>query len=224
VGSEGRFKDFNKFFLPKSNYIRSRWERVDTALIESIILPPIRLYEVGGVYFVRDGNHRVSVAKAQGVENIDAEVTSLVSEIMISPGMTTDDIRRAVLKMEKDVFYEKTEFGALTGCETLDFSWPGRYDVVYNHILVHKYFVNQHFTGELPFSDALVSWYDNVYDPIIQIIDAEGVVSNFTRNTPSDLYIFIVKRWDELKEKYGMDYSAVDAARDFTKNHDENKC
>jgi len=66
VGSEGRYRDFNKFFFPRSDHLRQRWERVDMAHIKDIILPPIQLYEIGGVYFVRDGNHRVSVARAQG--------------------------------------------------------------------------------------------------------------------------------------------------------------
>jgi hypothetical protein len=87
VGSEGRFRDFNKIFLPKSDRLRSRWESVDEARLSDIILPPIQLYEIGGVYFVRDGNHRVSVAKAQGAETVDAEVISLSTEKRISPSM-----------------------------------------------------------------------------------------------------------------------------------------
>ena len=88
VGSEGRYRDFNKYFLPRSEYLRQRWERVDMARLKDIILPPIQLYEIGGVYFVRDGNHRVSVARSQGSGSIDAEVISLSSEIKIDPSMT----------------------------------------------------------------------------------------------------------------------------------------
>ena len=77
VGSEGRYHDFNKFFLPKREHLRYRWQKVDEAHLKDIILPPIQLYEIGGAYFVRDGNHRVSVAKTQNVEFIDAVVTSL---------------------------------------------------------------------------------------------------------------------------------------------------
>ena len=65
VGSEGRYKDFDNQFLPKNSFIRERWEHVDEAVIKEIILPPIKVYELGGLYFVRDGNHRVSVAKSK---------------------------------------------------------------------------------------------------------------------------------------------------------------
>ena len=81
VGSEGRYKDFDNQFFPKNTFIKERWEHVDEAVIKDIILPPIKVYELGGLYFVRDGNHRVSVAKSKGVEFIDAEVVSLQSEI-----------------------------------------------------------------------------------------------------------------------------------------------
>jgi hypothetical protein len=216
VGSEGRYRDFNKYFLPKAEHLRYRWERVDEARLKDIILPPISLYEIGGVYFVRDGNHRVSVAKSQGGEIIDAEVTSLTSEIAITPSMTTDKLREEVIKYEKQLFMEKTNFKELTGSDELDFSLPGEYDVIYNHILVHKYYLNQEFEAEIPFAEALVSWYKKVYDPIIRIIKAEKLYHRFPGRTAGDLYVWIVKHWDFLKKKYGIHYSVIDAARDFT--------
>ncbi|AEF83555.1 transcriptional regulator [Treponema primitia ZAS-2] len=219
VGSEGRYRDFNKFFLPRSEYLRQRWERVDLARIKDIPLPPIQLYEIGGVYFVRDGNHRVSVARSQGVEQIDAEITSLSSEIRISPDMTTDDLRVSLISYEKNLFYEKTGFGRLTGNKDLDFSAPGRYDVIYNHILVHKYFLNQHVSGEIPFGEALVSWYNKVYEPIIEIIQDERLYLNFPGRTPSDLYVWIVKHWDFLKQKYGVHFPVSEAALDFSQKY-----
>jgi hypothetical protein len=219
VGSEGRYRDFTKYFLPASDHLRSRWERVDEARLKDITLPPIQLYEIGGVYFVRDGNHRVSVARTQGTENIDAEVISLSSEISISPSMTTDELREALINYEKKLFYEKTFFGDLTKCTDLDFSMPGRYDVIYNHILVHKYYLNQNLSQEIPLSEALVSWYNNVYEPIIQIIKEERLYLNFPGRTPSDLYVWIVKHWDSLKKKYGLHYSVSDAAIDFSQKY-----
>jgi hypothetical protein len=215
VGSEGRYRDFNKYFLPKSEHLRSRWESVDEASIKEINLPPIQLYEIGGVYFVRDGNHRVSVARSQGVEIIDAEVTSLSSNITIDPGMTADELRAALIADEKKIFYEKTGYGELTGDDSLDFTTPGRYDVIYNHILVHKYFLNQGQNTEISFSEALVSWYRNVYSPIINIIKEEWLLLNFPGSSASDLYVWIVKHWDFLKKKYGI-YPLSRAVRDFS--------
>jgi hypothetical protein len=222
VGSEGRYHDFNKFFLPRKEHLRHRWERVDEAHILDIILPSILLYEIGGVYFVRDGNHRVSVAKTQGVEFIDAEVISLTTEINIKPTMTVDDLRQALIEYEKNIFYEKTSFGELTKYNDLNFSSPGRYDVIYNQILVHRYYLNENIEYELPFSDALVSWYNNVYDPVIKIIKEQWLLANFPGRTEADLYVWIIKHWDFLKKKYGT-YSLADAAGDFSKKYGNSK-
>ena len=215
IGSEGRYQDFNKYFLPKSEHLRRRWERVDEARLSDITLPPIQLYEIGGVYFVRDGNHRVSVAKAQGVEMVDAELISLSTELQLTPDMTLEELTDSLLLYEKKTFYEKTSFNTLTGCEELNFSIPGRYDVIYDHIEVHKYFMNQTQEEEVAFDEALVSWYSAVYAPIIKIITEEKLCSLFPERTASDLYIWIVNHWDSLKKKYGIHFSLKDAAQDF---------
>jgi len=222
AGSEGRYHDFNKYFLPKAEHLRNRWQRVDEAHIRDIILPPISLYEIGGVYFVRDGNHRVSVAKSQGVEFIDADVISLATEIVLKPSMTTDDLREALILYEKNIFYEKTEFGVLTDYWDLDFSSPGRYDVIYNHILVHKYYLNEDREDEIPFSEALVSWYNNVYNPVITIIREQWLLVNFPGRTQADLYVWIIKHWDFLKKKYGA-YSLSKAAGDFSNKYGQSQ-
>jgi hypothetical protein len=223
VGSEGRYRDFTKYFLPRREFLRHRWQRVDLAQIRDIPLPAIQLYEIGGVYFVRDGNHRVSVFRSQGGEVIDAEVTSLSTEIEIEPSMTVEELKAEVVKYEKKIFYEKTKFGELTGDTNLDFTNPGRYDVIYNHILVHKYYLNQNLEEEIPFEKALVSWYNNVYRPIIKIIDEDMLCLNFPGRSPSDLYVWIVKHWDHLKKSNGLHYSAAEASRDFSVKYGDSR-
>jgi len=170
------------------------------------------------VYFVRDGNHRVSVAKAQNVEFIDAEIIGLASEINIKPGMTTDQLRDALIDYEKNIFYENTNFGELTGDTSLYFSSPGRYDVIYNHILVHKYFLNESQEKEISFSDALISWYKNVYSPTMEVIRKQWLLLDFPGRTEGDLYVWIVKHWDFLKKKY-HGYSLGEAAGDFSRKY-----
>jgi len=223
VGSEGRYRDFNKYFFPRREFLRTRWESVDLAQIRDIPLPAILLYEIGGVYFVRDGNHRVSVARSQGGEDIDAEVISLATEIKINPSMTVEELKSAVVGYEKKIFYEKTSFEKLTGDAKLNFTSPGCYDAIYNHILVHKYYLNENLHHELPFAEALISWYNNVYCPIIKIIDEDMLCLNFPGRTPSDLYVWIVKHWDSLKEKNGVHYSVADASRDFSSKYGNSK-
>ena len=81
VGSVGRTRDFDGAFLPTRESAATRWKRVDRSFYGAWDLPPVRLFKVGDEYFVEDGNHRVSVARYQGVEMIDAEVAELLARI-----------------------------------------------------------------------------------------------------------------------------------------------
>jgi len=82
VGSVGRHRDFDRGFMPVKESLKRKWERVDRAFHGGEERPPVRLYKIGGCYFVEDGNHRVSVARYQGVEMIDAEVTELLPPVV----------------------------------------------------------------------------------------------------------------------------------------------
>jgi hypothetical protein len=77
VGSVGRYRQFDCGFMPKKASLQGKWKRVDRAFVRGEELPPVSLYKIGDSYFVEDGNHRVSVARYQGVEMIDAEVVEL---------------------------------------------------------------------------------------------------------------------------------------------------
>jgi hypothetical protein len=220
VGSEGRYKDFDNNFFPKSSHLRNRWEHVDEAAIKSITLPPIKVYEIDGLYFVRDGNHRVSVAKARGTEFIDAEVVSLQSEIKLKKPDNMADIIKQIINYEKRSFYAETNFGDITDYWCLDFSTPGRYDVIYNHILTHKYFLNLKQTEEVSMEEAVTSWFTKVYVPIISTIKTKKILKKFPKRTYSDLYVWIVRYWDDLKRKFGNNDISIDlAVEDFTKKY-----
>jgi hypothetical protein len=75
VGSVGRCKEFDRDFLPTKASVGERWKRIDLAFHRGEEMPPVSLYKIGRVYFVLDGDHRVSVARYHGVEWIDAVVT-----------------------------------------------------------------------------------------------------------------------------------------------------
>lgn len=212
VGSEGRYKDFDNRFFPKNSHLRNRWQHVDEAAINYISLPPIKVYELAGLYFVRDGNHRVSVAKARGTEFIDAEVVSLQSEIVLKKTDNLKDVIRQIINYEKRSFYAETAFGDITDYWCLDFSTTGCYDVIYNHILTHKYYLNLHKTEEVSMEAAVISWFETVYFPIAVTIQKQKLMKIFKKKTISDLYVWIVRYWDDLKSKFGDDNISIDKA------------
>ena len=83
VGSVNRYRDFDRTFLPARANLEARWKRIDRAYHRSEELPSVVLYKIGDKYFVQDGNHRVSVARYQEVESIDAEVIEIRSRMPI---------------------------------------------------------------------------------------------------------------------------------------------
>lgn len=74
-GSEGRSRDFDEHFHPWQSRTKFRWIDIAVAQRQGQPLPPVELIQLGDVYFVRDGHHRISVAQAMGQTHIDAEVT-----------------------------------------------------------------------------------------------------------------------------------------------------
>lgn len=73
-GSHGRCGDFDAAFYPKRTHCRNRWLGIALAQEMGVILPPVKLVQIGEVYFVQDGHHRISVARALGKACIEAEV------------------------------------------------------------------------------------------------------------------------------------------------------
>ncbi|MDD7270738.1 MAG: transcriptional regulator [Spirochaetales bacterium] len=200
IGSEGRYRDFSSAFLPKKEMLRSRWASIDVARMEDVILPPISVYSLGGNYFVRDGNHRVSVAKSMGTEYIDAEVVELDSQIPLEPGMTLKQIKSRAVEYERNMFISQYNPTYLP-IDEIKFTSPGSYPEMVNHILVHKYYINQNRKDEISFEEAAKSWYKNVYEPIIKEVRKDNLLSNFPGESEADLYMWLVRRWDEKKRQ-----------------------
>ena len=212
IGSEGRYHDFSSAFYPKRELLRSRWVSVDSAIINDVILPPISVYSLGGYYFVRDGNHRVSVAKAKGMEFIDAEVVELDSEIPLHPGVSMKELRAKVVEYERNSFISQYKPSYLPMGDIV-FTTPGSYAEMVNHILVHKYYINQAIDHEISFEEAARSWYENVYSPIVHEIRKEHLLSAFPGQSEGDMYMWLVRKWDEMKKQEGQGLSAAEAVK-----------
>lgn len=100
IGSEGRSNDFSRSFLPLKSFVHARWTKVRDLFLAGQIDEAIRICEYGGCYIVRDGNHRVSVAKTHGVEFMDAEVTRYRVPVKLPPAMRRSKIPVFAAKLE----------------------------------------------------------------------------------------------------------------------------
>ena len=81
VGSVDSMRDFDRQFRPTSSRVRERWERLALAQRRGESIPPIDVYQVGDLYFVADGHHRVSIALVTGQKTIDAYVTEVLTAV-----------------------------------------------------------------------------------------------------------------------------------------------
>ena len=92
VGSVGRDTDFTRAFLPRRAVDQQRWANVKAAMEDGAGLPPIEVYKVGEVYFVMDGNHRVSIARQEGSTSIEAHVIEVRTNVPLTPDVQPDDL------------------------------------------------------------------------------------------------------------------------------------
>jgi hypothetical protein len=85
VGSVGRWRDFDRSFLPARASVGQKWKRIDRAFQRGEDLPPVELYEIGDAYFVVDGHHRVSVARYHDVPTVEAAVAEFRPKLPAAP-------------------------------------------------------------------------------------------------------------------------------------------
>jgi hypothetical protein len=93
VGSVNRHRDFDRNYRPKVNHLEGRWTRIQQLWHEGYVFPAIQVYKVGAAYFVKDGNHRVSVARSEGQTFIDAEVIAVDVLVPLEVGDTLEDVQ-----------------------------------------------------------------------------------------------------------------------------------
>ena len=101
----------------------------------------------------------------------------------------------------------------------MDFSRTGRYDVVYNHILTHKYYINLNRKDEVSMEEAIESWFKNVYMPIVTVIHRKHIMHRFPKRTISDMYVWVVRYWDDLKQKFGDNVSLDTVVENFDRQY-----
>lgn len=201
VGSVGRYRDFDRAFLPLSGADQERWKRLDIALNQLRNLPPIEVYKIGDVYFVRDGNHRVSVAKANGLTDIEAHVTEIEARVPLTPDIDVDAL---IIKAEYAHFLAQTRLDETRPDQEIVLTEPGRYRILLEHIEVHRYYLGLQWQREPDLAEAAASWYDTVYLPIVQAIQESGVLKEFPQRTAADLYLWVAYHRERLRERYGV--------------------
>ena len=217
VGSLNRYHEFDRAFLPAENQLAERWQNIDSAFYKDISLPPVVLYKVGQVYFVVDGHHRVSVARQQGQEFIEAEVRECSTKVNITPDLKTEDLK---ILHEKVHFLERTGLDDLRPKAKIRLTIPDGFDRMLEHIAVHHYFMGLDLKRDISEEEAIAHWYDTVYFPIVKMIRQSKILKDFPGKTEGDLYLWVLDHQRYLAEEEGQSLQPPeDAARKFIEEH-----
>ena len=191
-GSVGRYNDFTSAFLPRGDNLRQRWQRVRSARATKG-LPPVELYKVGQAYFVADGNHRVSIARAEGDETIEAYVCEYISPIELS---TDADLDEVLSKAEYAEFLSRTH---LWPEQEIVFTVPGRYMEIECQIQSVQQSLEKEIGEPVPYDEAAELWYREIYSPTVQEIRESGTIERFPGRTEADLFIWMWRKEPELQ-------------------------
>ena len=166
VGSVDRARDFDRRFRPTSGRSRGRWEQIAAAARRGESLPPVDLLRVGELYFVRDGHHRVSVARALGRQDIDAYVTEVVTRVDAERAMHLSDLP---LKSHERVFFERVPLPEEARSE-IELSDPWDYAVLAEAVEAWGFRASQSRGDALRRRETALLWLETEYRPAVALL------------------------------------------------------
>jgi hypothetical protein len=199
VGSVGRAREFDRSFRPTSGRVRSRWEHIAAMVRRGETLPPVDLVRIGEIYFVRDGHHRVSVARALGHADIDAYVTEVVTRVGAERTITIADLP---LKSLERVFFERVP---LPDDARAEIAVTDAWDLAALAESVEAWgFRTMQDRGEpIGRRDTAYSWLQEEYRPVVEMLREADLIGS---RTETEAYMHVLaeryrllrtQRWDE---------------------------
>lgn len=182
LGTVDRAKGFDRQFRPTSARVRLRWERIANAMRRGEPMPPISVYRIGEVHFVRDGHHRVSVSRALGRDTIDAYVVEVTTRIGAERGLRVGDLP---LKSHERLFHERVPLpGRARGRIRLSDAWE--YGLLAEGMEAWAFRTMQDRAEYLDRATAARLWFDEEYVPVVEMLREAGLLEH---GTEADSYL-----------------------------------
>ncbi len=183
VGTVDRAVDFDRGFRPTSARLRSRWERIAAAQRRGEALPPISLFQIGDLFFVRDGHHRVSVAKSLGREDIDAYVTEVTTRLKLGADLRVSQLP---LKDHERLFRERVPLDAERR-RRIKLSDPWDFGVLAEAVEAWGFRLMQERGHYHKRAEVARTWFDEEYVPVSELIASGDLVER--GETETDAYL-----------------------------------
>lgn len=219
VGSVGRYQDFTRAFFPRWDDLQDRWQRIDRLVTTGADLPPVELYKVGQVYFVRDGNHRVSVARQHSFPTIGAHVWEYETQVPLEPDTT--DVDDLLCRTARAAFLKRTHIDRLCPDLRIELTQPDGYEDLLYEIKAFQQILCKVDEREVPFDEAVVLWGEMRYTPIVEIILQRDVLQEFPGRTETDLYLWLCRNQKELAVRHEHQVLMEEAADDLAARFSE---
>jgi hypothetical protein len=172
VGTVDRAADFDRGFRPTTTRLRSRWERIAAAQRRGEPLPPVSLFQVGELYFVRDGHHRVSVAKSLGRPDIDAYVTEVQTRLKLGRDLRVSELP---LKDHERLFRERVPLDAERRA-AIKLSDPWDFGMLAEMVEAWGFRMMQergHFADR---PEVARRWFEDEYLPVSEMLRTGGLI------------------------------------------------
>lgn len=211
AGSVGRAHEFTRHFLPKTKHMEKRWSRVYAQALSQEGLPPIELYQIDDVYFVRDGNHRVSVARQLGAQTIQAEVIELPTPIGFRSTMTAAEIDATACYVE--FLNQLRPLHLPPG--TFKLTHPTAYNDLMEHINLYHCVESHNAVHPPTLAESAARWYNQVYLPVVETIHKYQLMAQaFPTCTETDLYLWVTEQVCDYHDALPLNDFLVNYLRD----------
>ncbi len=219
VGSVGRYQDFTDSFLPRSAEMGERWANVATLQLDgrSQGFPPVEIYKIGKWYFVKDGHHRISVARQLDLPDIEAYVWEYAQpELDVRDSSNLDEV---LLGWEYQDFINQTKLDELRPDHDFQVTVPGGYHQALTQISHYQSVLSKIDKEPIAYQDAVTAWYDMVFETLVHQLRESGIFDLFPNRTSADFFVWITRYREKLEDEYGEKLFIQDVVHEVKKQH-----
>lgn len=206
VGTVDRTADFDRRFRPTTGRVRGRWERIAQAMRRGESMPPISVFRIGDLHFVRDGHHRVSVARALGRRDIDAYVTVVSTRVPLGSGMRLGDLP---LKGHERLFRERVPLEPAAAAR-IRLSDPWTYGKLAEGVEAWGFRLMQDRGDLLDRAQIAGLWFADEYEPVLAMLHEAGMIG---RGTETDAYMRVAEERYRLLRTHAWSEEIVQRLR-----------
>jgi hypothetical protein len=207
VGSVDKTREFDRRFRPTSPRIRERWQRIATAQRRGQAMPPIEVYRIGELHFVRDGHHRVSVAHAMKQDQIEAAVTEVRTVLPSSDISSRGDL---LVKDYERIFAARVPLpGAAHARITVSDPWT--YAELGEAVEAWGFRYMQDRGSFVDRATVAVRWYEDEYVPVVRMLTEAGLIG---RRTDAEAYLRVASERYRLMRTHEWNDEVIERLRE----------